>query len=131
MSGFQANPEGGEQFAQITPSGAIGSSLLSILSAEAIVPGSQPSYQLAKDIFSYHPLGAKLAEAPINMAQSQEREITVPLDGEERIVEAFKTEWKSIGGSNAGMAHADLQGADALIKSLKTQSRIYGIATLV
>jgi hypothetical protein len=133
VSGYQgANlSEGGDQFTQITPSGAIGSALLNILTAEAIVPGSQPSYQLCKDLFAFHPLGAKLAEAPINMAQSQEREISVPLDGEERIVEAFKREWMALGGAHPGLAHADLQGADALIKSLKAQSRIYGIATLI
>jgi hypothetical protein len=122
MSGFgTGNIDGGDQFSQVVLTGSAGSALTRILLAENMVPGDQPSYELAKLLFGFHPLGAKMAEAPVNMAQSQEREITVPVSGEEEIVAAYKTTWKKLGAG---------AGADALIKSLKTQSRIYGICAL-
>lgn len=128
MSGFQGDlAEGDNQFAQIVASGRIGSELMNILTAEAIVPGSPPSYQLCKTIYAYHPLGAKMAEAPINMAQSQEREISVATAGEERLIAEFKREWARIGGAGSD---GSLISADAIIKNVKVQSRIYGISSL-
>lgn len=114
--------EGGNQFAQIVLNGQIGTALTSILGAEAIVPGSAPSYELCKQIFAYHTLGAKMAEKPIDIAQSQERELSVSATGDERLIEAFRREWAALG---------DGVGADTIIKNLKTQSRIYGIASMV
>jgi hypothetical protein len=110
--------EGGNQFANLGLTGGIGSELTNLLLADAIVPGSPVGYATAKAIFAFHPLGAKMAENPINMAQSQEREITVPAGPETRLVEAFHREWKAI-------------SADALIKSAAVTARIYGIASLV
>ena len=91
--------------------------LMQILTADDIQPGSEPSYHLCKTIFLQHPLGAKMVEAPINLAQSQQRDISV--DGApERVVEAFKKEWKAI-------------KADRIIFNTMRQSRIYGIASVV
>lgn len=100
--------------------GSLGTSLTRILLAEEIQPGSPPSYQLCKDIFLSHPLGGKMAETPINMAQSQRREIKVPVLGEERIVQAFQREWKATG----------ISGADQIIKNTVVLSKVYGIASV-
>jgi hypothetical protein len=98
----------------------LGSALSNILLAEEIVPGSQPSYQLCKTIYVSHILGGKMAEVPINMAQSQEREISVPAGPEGRLTEAFKREWSAIGKI----------GADSIIKEVVVLSRVYGIASV-
>ena len=130
MSGYSGanTTEGGNQFSEIILSGQIGSELMSILMAEAIVPGSPPSYQLCKNLFAYHPVGAKMAEAPINMAQSQAREISVAAPGEERLVAEYQREWARVGGVGSDGAQIN---ADAIIKNVKAQSRIYGISSLV
>ncbi|VWB07368.1 hypothetical protein BLA6863_00163 [Burkholderia lata] len=95
---------------------------MQILMAEDIVPGSSPSYELAKEIYVSHALGAKMAEAPIEEAQSQEREIKIRADGvpEDDLIEAFNREWMSIG----------MTGADEIIKGLMTLKRVYGISSL-
>lgn len=123
MSGFQgANTvEGGVGFTELGLSANVGSSLLKLLTAEDIVPGSGASYQLCKELYVTHPLGAKMAEAPINVAQSQEREITVPGGPESKLIPAFKREWKRTGKI----------GADVVIANLHKTARIYGIASLV
>lgn len=122
MSGFQGanQAEGGAGFATLG-TGALGSELTKLLLVDAIVPGSPPSYAACKTIYSYHPLGAKMAEAPITMAMSQDREITVPGGPESRLIPAFEREWRSLGGI----------GADAIIAQTMTLARIYGTATVV
>jgi len=88
-----------------------------MLTAGDIQPGDEPSYQICKTIYSYHPLGAKLADFPIAMAQSQPRKITVPKGPEEALVEAFETEWRRI-------------GADRHIFNLARLARVYGVASI-
>lgn len=95
----------------------IGTSLMNVLMSDQIIPGYSPSYQLCKDIYLYHPLGMKMAEAPINKAQSKPREIKV--EGHpDRVRAAFVEEWNRI-------------KADSIIHNVMKQSRIYGIASLV
>lgn len=97
----------------------IGTALQEMLMCDDIVPGSQPSYQVAKTIYSSHPMGAKIIDKPLQMAQFKPRKITVPKapgDGL-MMVEAFLQEWK------------DIQ-ADRHILNLGRQSRIYGVSTL-
>jgi hypothetical protein len=108
--------------ATIGTSASIPSSLMQILMADDIVPGAMPSYEMAKELYVAHPLGAKMAEAPIEEAQSQEREIKIRADGvpEQDLIEAFNREWMAIGKT----------GADEIIKGLMTTKRIYGIASL-
>lgn len=89
-----------------------------MLEFDAIEPGSAPSYELCKVIYSYHPLGAKLAEAPIKIAQSQERIIAIQQGPEERIRDQFLNEWREI-------------GADGIIFNVVKLARIYGIASAV
>lgn len=101
-----------------TGNSSLGGSLQSLLMAQDIQPGSAPSYQLCKTLYSYHVLGAKLAEAPIKLAQSQERIITVPLSPEERVVEAFKREWKAL-------------NVNRHIFNTMRLARVYGIASVV
>lgn len=90
---------------------------MNILMADDIAPGTSVSYQLAKDILVYHPLGQKMAEAPISMAQSQERAISVQ-DAPDEVVKAFETEWKKLDASTH-------------IHNVAKLSRAYGLATVV
>ncbi|HQU25245.1 MAG TPA: DUF1073 domain-containing protein [Acidiphilium sp.] len=121
MSGYGVNGIGDGAQATLATGSAITSDLMQILQATEIQPGSEPSYQLCKAIYTGLPLGSKMADAPINMAQSQDREIEVPDGPEEKLIEAFKREWRNIGRI----------GADAIIHNLMKTSRIYGIASLV
>lgn len=97
--------------------GGLGSSLTNLLMCDSIQPGYAPSYEICKEIYNSHPLGAKLAEAPIAMAQSQPREIAVTRGPEERVKKAFLDEWAKI-------------NADTHIFNLMRLSRIYGIASI-
>jgi hypothetical protein len=112
------NSDGGA--ATIGTGASIPSSLMQILMADDIVPGAMPSYELAKTLYVAHPLGAKMAEAPIEEAQSQERTITIPGGPEDDLIEAFNREWMAIG----------MTGADEIIKGHQTLKRVYGIASL-
>ena len=98
-------------------SSALGSALLDTLSADDIVPGSQPSYQLCKNLLLYHPLGDKMAKAPITLAQSQKREIDVT-NAPARVRDAFEREWEAI-------------KADGIIANVHKLARVYGIACVV
>ena len=95
----------------------LGNSLQQLLMADDIVPGDPPSYQTCKTIYVSHPLGAKIAEKPLTMAQSQKREISVPKGPEERVVEAFEEEWEEL-------------EADKHLFNLHRLARIYGIASV-
>lgn len=97
----------------------LGSSLQQLLLSDSIVPGSQPSYELCKTIYLYHPHGAKITDSPIQMAQFKPRQITVPKapDDGEMLVEAFLDEWRAI-------------QADRHIMNVARLARIYGVATL-
>lgn len=120
MGWWNINPDSsGQSF--VTTTSSVPTPLMALLQAEAIQPGSEPSYQICKDIYAYHPLGSKMADAPINMAQSQDRDITVDSPLTEELVEAFQREWKRIGKV----------GADTIIHNAMKQARIYGISSLV
>lgn len=95
------------------------SALMDLLKAD-IQPGAEIDYQTCKTIYSYHPLGAKMAESPIKLAQSQLREIQIPRGPEKELKESFWKEYKKIGGS----------GADLIIRNTATLSKIYGISSV-
>lgn len=104
--------------AEISVTGpGLGNSLQQILMADDIVPGSEPSYQLCKILYEFHPIAGKLVDKPIELAQSQDRKISVPDSPEERVKEAFEDEWKAI-------------KADRRIKNTVRLARIYGIASI-
>ena len=98
---------------QTTP----GNALQELLVAPDIIPGDIISYQTCKEIYLYHPLGARIVEGPVSLALSQKREVKVPDSPSEHCVDAFNEEWKTIGG-------------DYLVHNLMTVSRIYGVASI-
>ncbi len=83
-----------------------------------IVPGDDPSYEACKAVMLYHPLGYKITETPIRLAQSMPRVITIPNGPEERLREEFERVWVRL-------------DATRLIRNLARLSRCYGIASLV
>lgn len=106
----------------ISAGGALASSrLMQILQQDEIVPGAGPSYELCKTIYSYHPLGAKMADAPIDLAQSMARKWMVRSGPEHDLVQAFQREWFRLG----------VIGGDRLVRNVFRLSRVYGIASLV
>ncbi len=100
--------------------GEMPSELMKLLEQEAIDPGSEPGYQACKIIYANHPLGARMVDAPLEMAMSQERQIEIPGAPEDDLKKAFKREWKRIGAI----------GADNIIFRSMQLSYIYGISTL-
>ena len=91
------------------------SPLQEVMDFDAIQPGDIPSYQTCKLIYLHHPVGAKLVEGPINLAQSQQREITIQSGPEEVLKEAFLKEWKAI-------------HSDRYIKQAQALARVYGLS---
>lgn len=96
---------------------ALGSTLQSLLMCDEIEPGSEPSWQICREIYLYHPIGKKMVDAPIAMAQSQKREISIPDSPEDDVRDAFTREWERC-------------EADKVIASTLRLSRIYGLASL-
>jgi hypothetical protein len=97
---------------------ALGTQLTDLLMCSDIQPGSTPSYQICKILYSSHPLGKKMVDTPIAMAQSQQREITIPLGPEDRIRKAFLDEWDRL--------KADKRAANGA-----RIARIYGMGAVV
>ncbi|WP_244116440.1 anti-CBASS protein Acb1 family protein [Burkholderia gladioli] len=120
MGGYYGDGEEGSQ-AMLGVGTAMSPELMRLLAADDLQPGSPPSYEMCKTIYSYHPLGAKMAEAPYEEALSQDREITIPGAPEDDLVEAFRREWAKLG----------TVGADEIIKNFMTLKRVYGIASLI
>lgn len=96
---------------------SLGGSLERLLLADDIVPGTEPSYELCKIIYLYHPLGSKMVEKPLKLAQSQKRKLSIQ-DAPPEVMEAFEAEWVKL-------------KADTHIFDTMRISRIYGIASLV
>lgn len=96
----------------------LSSNLKQMLEAPDIAPGSPPSYELCKAIFTDHVLGAKIAQTPIEMAMNEARHIEIQNGPESRIKDKFLSEWEAI-------------GCDATIKSCATLSRVYGVCSVV
>ena len=117
---YDSGQSGDTTFANVTSGLSLGSELMTLLASDQIIPGTPPGYQLCKIIYSFHPLGAILAEAPIKRAQGQDRIISVPRLGEARLVQQFVQTWKKIGKL----------GATRIIRNTATLSRVYGIASL-
>jgi hypothetical protein len=116
---MNANPD--NSGASISVGAVASSQLMAILNQDDIVPGSDPSYQTCKALYSYHPLGAKMVDSPVGLAQSLPRTITIPDSPEEELLEAFWREWKQLGRV----------GADRLISNAMRIARIYGIGSIV
>lgn len=101
----------------ITVSGSsLGTALNNLLLAPDIQPGAAPSYELCKVLYEYHPLGAKMVEAPIAAAQSQQRKISVG-DHPDEVRDAFLAQW-------------DKDGCDGHVANVAGTARMYGIGSL-
>lgn len=98
-------------------SAKLGTALKTMLMADDIEPGSDVGYQLCKAIYLYHPMGGKMVDTPIRLAQSQERVISIPDSPEEAVRKQFEDEWLRLRASQ------HIAAAVAL-------ARIYGIGTL-
>lgn len=94
------------------------SSLKQALEAPDLTPGSAPSYELCKTIYTSHVLGAKIAEMPIKLAMNEARDIEVTNGPGNRVKDRFTQEWEAL-------------GCDAVIESCATLSRVYGVASVV
>lgn len=92
----------------------LGTPLTQLLLSDDIEPGSALGYQTAKTIYAYHPLGAKMVDKPILIAQSQERVLGGAPDP---VLAAFVREWKNL-------------LADGHIKNAMSLARIYGVSTV-
>jgi len=98
-------------------SAPLGGNLQSLLMSDDIQPGSEPSYQLCKTIYTYHPLGKRLVDGPLEMALSKPRLISVPDAPDDVATKAFQTEW-------------DTMRCDHYIMNTMRLSKIYGISTI-
>lgn len=94
-----------------------GNAFQQMLMFDDIQPGDEPSYQLCKLIYTYHPMGAKMVESPVTIAMSKKRKISVPSSPGSLAVDAFEREWKAL-------------GCDKLIANVMHLKRIYGIAAV-
>lgn len=116
MSGSGTSFDDESGFSTISVEGSsLGNMLADLLMAPDIQPGETPSYQVCKVIYLYHPLGAKIAEKPISMAQAKPREIEVKDAPGERIKDKFLEQWEADQGD-----FQVFQGA--------VLSRVYGVA---
>ena len=95
---------------------ALGNQLQQFLMSDYVEAGTEPSYQLCKIIYEWHPLGLKMAQKPLRIAMSQAREITIKNSPGDAVKEAFLTEWTAL-------------GVDDHILNVGTLARIYGIAS--
>lgn len=109
--------EGGFSTSTVSINTGLGGGLMRILMSDNVEPGTDVSYQLAKDILIYHPLGQKMAEAPISMAQAQDRKVSVQ-DAPEEVTKAFTDAWEEIAASTH-------------IHNLCKLARVYGLSSLI
>jgi Protein of unknown function (DUF1073) len=96
---------------------SLGSPLMKILMSDNIELGSSASYELCKLIYSYHPLGGKLIDAPVQLAQSQGRMVNIPGPAEERVKKAYQDEWARL-------------NCDVVIANCARLARIYGVSSI-
>ena len=100
------------------------SQLWNILTQQDIIPGASPGYQTCKTIYSYHPLGRKMVELPLDKAFSQPRELSFAdpnITIAEELIRRFEKTWAKLGGL----------GGNTIIYRIAVLSRIYGIASLL
>ena len=118
MGWFNTTPTDGFDFSWLDVGIGEGSPLYQMLMATQIVPGDQPSYELCKIIYTCHPIGGRMAESPVKIAQSQQREIKLAWGPEEPLKAEFLRVWKEL-------------KADMHIRTTKTLSKVYGQTALV
>jgi hypothetical protein len=104
--------------AEISFGSNLGTPLQNLLMCDSIEPGSDASYQTCKEIWIFHVLGDKIAGWPIQMAQSQAREISVANSPGDHCKDAFLAAWHQI-------------GADEIIRNAHTLARVYGASAII
>ena len=55
-------------YIDINDNGGMETPLQQMLLADNIEPGSEPSYQICKTIYEYHPLGKRLIDTPLDLS---------------------------------------------------------------
>ena len=88
-----------------------------MLTKADINPGDAISYDLCKQIYAFHPLGKKMADGPVALAQSQQREISIGKGPEDRVKEQFLLTWARF-------------NCDNHIFNVTRLARIYGASAL-
>lgn len=96
---------------------SLGTQLQQLLMADDIVPGADASYQVCKTLYLYHPMGGKMVDTPISLAQSQPRTLSIPDGPEDMVRDQFLREWENL-------------RADQHIATAMSLARTYGIGTL-
>lgn len=96
---------------------ALGTQLQQLLMVDDIMPGSEASYQVCKALYLWHPIGGKMVDTPISLAQSQPRTISIPDSPEDMVRDQFLREWEAL-------------RADQHIATAMSLARTYGIGTL-
>lgn len=105
--------------AELTFTGAsTGNALQQFLMEPDIEPGDEPGYQACKTVLLYHPLGQRLAEKPVIVAQEQQRKLAIPGSPEDQLIKAFSKEWEAL-------------QADKHIRNCMKLARTYGIASVI
>lgn len=108
-----------DDFSRVSVRGsALGNSLQSLLMCDDIEPGADAGYQICKTLFVAHPLGGKMVETPVKLAQDKPREVVVDGAPGNHARDAFEAEWA-------------LREADQYIYRTRVLSRIYGAAALL
>ena len=108
-----------QQIATIGTSGnGLTTQLMEILQMDDLMPGSEPSYNDCKTLYLWHPLGAKIVEMPVKMAQSQQRIITIEGAPEQEVREQFLDTRKRL-------------RCDYYIRGAAFTARIYGVGALL
>ncbi|WP_155004067.1 anti-CBASS protein Acb1 family protein [Klebsiella grimontii] len=99
--------------------GSCSPGLITLLDSDDIQPGMSAGYETCKTIYLFHPLGGKMVDRPIKMAMNEPRTIHISqaYGIEQRLRDAFETEWKAL-------------GADKSIANAARISRIYGVSAI-
>lgn len=97
--------------------GSCSPELITLLDSDDIQPGMSAGYETCKTIYLFHPLGGKMVDRPIKMAMNEPRTIHISqaYGIEQRLGDAFESEWKAL-------------GADKHIANAARISRIYGVS---
>ena len=98
-------------------SSAVGNELSQLLMVDDLTPGDEPSYQVCRSLYLFHPVGGRMVDSPIKLAQSQPRVVTVN-EAPEEVADAFIEEWKKM-------------KADEIAANVAGVARIYGVGSLV
>lgn len=87
------------------------------LMGDHILPGFAPSYELCKLLYTDHPLGAKIARLPIDMAMSEPRHVRIENAPDDEAAHEFTKHWNEL-------------GCDQIIQQVASWARVYGMAVL-